>query len=107
MKSGVELAAALDAAYPELADVAAVAPDPVYLVGGAVRDLLLGRGRADIDLVVEGDPHDLAAALGAEIVESHARFGTPESQPDAAVQHLAAAVFQGFPGVSGRTITVK
>jgi tRNA nucleotidyltransferase (CCA-adding enzyme) len=76
MKSGEELADALDAAYPELADVAAAAPDPVYLVGGAVRDLLLGRGRADIDLVVEGDPAALAAALGAEVVESHSRFGT-------------------------------
>ncbi|HEX3363329.1 MAG TPA: hypothetical protein VHS74_20195, partial [Solirubrobacterales bacterium] len=76
MKSGEELAEALDAAYPELADVPAAAPDPVYLVGGAVRDLLLGRGRADIDLVVEGDPAALAAALGAEVVESHSRFGT-------------------------------
>ncbi len=76
MISGEQLAEALAAAYPELADVAAAAPDPVYLVGGAVRDLLLGRGRADIDLVVEGDPRDLAAALGAEIVESHSRFGT-------------------------------
>jgi tRNA nucleotidyltransferase (CCA-adding enzyme) len=76
MKSGEELADVLDAAYPELVDVAAVAPDPVYLVGGAVRDLLLGRGRADIDLVVEGDPAALAAALGAEVVESHSRFGT-------------------------------
>ena len=33
----------------------AAATEPVYLVGGAVRDLLLGRGRADIDLVVVGD----------------------------------------------------
>ena len=64
MKSGEELAEAFAAAYPELAEVAAAAPDPVYLVGGAVRDLLLGRGRADIDLVVEGDPAALAAALG-------------------------------------------
>src|SRR6201996_6433463 len=76
MTSGDELAEALAAAYPELADVAAAAPDPVYLVGGAVRDLLLGRGRADIDLVVEGDPAALAAALGVEVVESHPRFGT-------------------------------
>jgi tRNA nucleotidyltransferase (CCA-adding enzyme) len=76
MKSGEELAEALDAAYPELADVAAATLDPVYLVGGAVRDLLLGRGRADIDLVVEGDPAALAAALGAEVIESHSRFGT-------------------------------
>jgi tRNA nucleotidyltransferase (CCA-adding enzyme) len=69
-------AAALAAAYPELAAVAAAAPDPVYLVGGAVRDLLLGRGRADIDLAVEGDPDALAAALGAEPLAAHERFGT-------------------------------
>jgi tRNA nucleotidyltransferase (CCA-adding enzyme) len=76
MTSGQELAEALGAAYPELATVAAAAPDPVYLVGGAVRDLLLGRGRADIDLVVEGDPEALAAALGAEPLAAHSRFGT-------------------------------
>ncbi len=28
----------------------------VYLVGGAVRDLLLGREPRELDLVVEGDP---------------------------------------------------
>jgi len=39
--------------------------------------------------------------------ETSARFGQPESQPTIAVQHLASAMFQGFPGVSGRTITVK
>jgi tRNA nucleotidyltransferase (CCA-adding enzyme) len=76
MKSGQDLAEALAAAYPELAAVAAAAPDPVYLVGGAVRDLLLGKGRADIDLAVEGDPAALAAALGAEPLVEHPRFGT-------------------------------
>jgi tRNA nucleotidyltransferase (CCA-adding enzyme) len=76
MTSGDELAEALAAAYPELAEVAVVAPDPVYLVGGAVRDLLLGRGRADIDLVVEGNPGALARALGAESLAAHSRFGT-------------------------------
>ncbi len=76
MRSGKELAAALTAAYPRLPRIAEVAPDPVYLVGGAVRDLLLGRGRADLDLVVEGDPAALAAALGAEPLAAHSRFGT-------------------------------
>jgi tRNA nucleotidyltransferase (CCA-adding enzyme) len=71
-----DLSAALASAYPELAAVAAAAPDPVYLVGGAVRDLLLGRGRADIDLAVEGDPAALATALGAEPLGAHERFGT-------------------------------
>ncbi|HXF32888.1 MAG TPA: hypothetical protein VN522_15365 [Solirubrobacterales bacterium] len=76
MTTGRGLSEALAAAYPELAAVADAAPDPVYLVGGAVRDLILGRGRADIDLVVEGEPAALAAALGAEPVVSHSRFGT-------------------------------
>ena len=50
-----DLAAALRSAYPELEAIGAAGAEPVYLVGGAVRDLLLGRGRADIDLVVVGD----------------------------------------------------
>ena len=37
-----------------------------WLVGGAVRDLLLGGTRADLDLVVEGDAAEVAALLGAE-----------------------------------------
>ena len=51
----------------------AAASEPVYLVGGAVRDLLLGRARGDLDLVVVGDAAALAARLGAELVE-HERF---------------------------------
>ena len=70
-----ELAQALREAHPELETVRAVARQPVYLVGGAVRDLLLGRGRADIDLMVEGDATALAAELGGANSE-HDRFGT-------------------------------
>jgi tRNA nucleotidyltransferase (CCA-adding enzyme) len=91
MTSEDELAEALTAAYPELADVAAAAPDPVYLVGGAVRDLLLGRGRADIDLVVEGDPAALARALGAEPLAAHSRFGTLKVDLDGHEVDVAAA----------------
>jgi tRNA nucleotidyltransferase (CCA-adding enzyme) len=91
MTSGDELAEALAAAYPELADVAAAAPDPVYLVGGALRDLLLGRGRADIDLVVEGDPAALARALGAEPLAEHSRFGTLKVDLDGHEVDVAAA----------------
>ena len=82
---------ALAAAYPELADLGAAAPDPVYLVGGAVSDLLLGRGRADIDLVVEGDPAALAAALGAEPRAAHSRFGTLKVDLDGHEIDIAAA----------------
>jgi tRNA nucleotidyltransferase (CCA-adding enzyme) len=46
-----------------------------WLVGGAVRDLLLGGTRADLDLVVEGDAAAAAALLGAE-TKAHERFRT-------------------------------
>jgi len=52
----------------------------VSLVGGAVRDALLGvRHGPDIDLVVEGDAIALARAVGLQLggsVIAHARFGT-------------------------------
>jgi tRNA nucleotidyltransferase (CCA-adding enzyme) len=46
-----------------------------YLVGGAVRDLLLGRSPRELDVAVEGDVDGLAAALGAPAT-AHERFGT-------------------------------
>ena len=47
----------------------------VYLVGGTVRDLLLGRDSFDIDLAVEGDAIEFARGLGGEVT-AHGRFGT-------------------------------
>jgi len=56
-----------------------------YLVGGVVRDLLLGRATKDLDLVVVGD----APAVGAEIARSapahyreHKAFGTASVEFD-------------------------
>jgi tRNA nucleotidyltransferase (CCA-adding enzyme) len=47
----------------------------LWLVGGAVRDLLLGGAVRDVDLAVEGDLDAVVDALGGS-VESHDRFGT-------------------------------
>jgi tRNA nucleotidyltransferase (CCA-adding enzyme) len=52
---------------------------PVYLVGGFVRDLLLGRENRDLDLVVEGDGPGFARRLAAELggtVRVHTAFLT-------------------------------
>lgn len=40
---------------------------PAYLVGGLVRDLLLGRENRDLDVVVEGDGPGFARELAAEL----------------------------------------
>jgi tRNA nucleotidyltransferase (CCA-adding enzyme) len=52
---------------------------PVYLVGGAVRDLLLDLPVVDVDLAVEGDgprtAHELATRLDGD-ASPHERFGT-------------------------------
>ena len=51
----------------------------LYVVGGFVRDLLIGEANLDIDLVVEGDAIPLAQRLAAQYggrVHTHARFGT-------------------------------
>jgi len=52
---------------------------PFYLVGGSVRDLLLGRRLNDFDLIVEGDAIPLARSLAARYggeVTAHTRFRT-------------------------------
>jgi poly(A) polymerase len=42
---------------------AALEGQPAWLVGGAVRDRVLGRSLTDLDLVVDGDPEQAARAL--------------------------------------------
>ena len=47
----------------------------VYVVGGAVRDLLLGGQPVDLDLAVEGNAASVAERLGGSVAV-HDRFGT-------------------------------
>jgi tRNA nucleotidyltransferase (CCA-adding enzyme) len=66
----------------------------LYLVGGVVRDLLLGRTNLDLDLVVEGDAINLAHRL-ASITQgkllTHPHFGTAKLQWDKWSVDLATA----------------
>ena len=62
-----------------IAAVARAERVPVYLVGGYVRDLLLGRENRDLDLVVEGDGPAFARGLGKALdapVRIHEAFLT-------------------------------
>jgi len=64
-------------------EIAASQGQGLYLVGGVVRDLLLGQTNLDLDLVVEGNAIELAHQL-AEInqakITTHPRFNTAKLQ---------------------------
>ncbi len=63
----------------EAARLAATLGVPLFLVGGGVRDLLLGRPAPDLDLTLEGDGVAFAERLGRRLgaqVRSHPAFGT-------------------------------
>lgn len=53
--------------------------DGVHLVGGTVRDILLGEQSFDVDIAVEGDAIALARAIAKQLhgrVRAHEQFGT-------------------------------
>lgn len=60
---------------------AVTADDDVWLVGGAVRDLLLGVEPHELDLTVVGDSTALAERIGP-VVARHERFGTVQVEPE-------------------------
>jgi tRNA nucleotidyltransferase (CCA-adding enzyme) len=79
---------------------AALDGDPrVWVVGGAVRDLLLGGAPVDLDLVVEGDAVEVArrlcAALGGSLT-AHDRFGTASVAAGGHVYDLATARAEAY-----------
>jgi tRNA nucleotidyltransferase (CCA-adding enzyme) len=66
----------------------------VWVVGGAVRDLLLGRAPVELDLVVEGDAHAVARRAAERLggaVRVHDRFGTATVRGRGTAFDLAAA----------------
>lgn len=68
---------------------------PIYIVGGFVRDLLLERPSPDFDIVVEGDAIQLCRALAQKYggrVVTHKRFGTSKWQISTPTTSLAAAL---------------
>jgi tRNA nucleotidyltransferase (CCA-adding enzyme) len=73
--------AELEHLAPVFEAVAAAAEpyDGVYLVGGTVRDILLGEPNFDVDVAVEGDAIELARRLADALegrVRAHTKFGT-------------------------------
>lgn len=81
-------------------DLARQRRENLYLVGGAVRDLLLRRANLDLDLVVEGDAPALARLVaqqwGGEVVV-HQRFGTAKLRQGELTLDLATARAESYP----------
>lgn len=76
----------------------------VHLVGGAVRDALLGGTPVDLDLVVEGAVEPVARRLAGHLggaVELHERFGTATVRAAGRTIDLAGARAESYarPGV--------
>jgi tRNA nucleotidyltransferase (CCA-adding enzyme) len=69
---------------------------PIYLVGGSIRDLLLGRERTDVDVAVEGDAAAIGRRLGGEI-RAHERFATATVHLDGAEIDLATTRSETYP----------
>src|SRR3954452_17640280 len=69
---------------------------PIYLVGGAVRDLLLGREPINLDIAAEGDAAALGRKLGGEI-KAHERFATATVHTDGLELDLATARTETYP----------
>ena len=67
----------------------------IWLVGGAVRDLLLGRQPRELDVVVEGDLRSLAAELGEATI--HERFGTAVVRGDGFTVDMARPRVESYP----------
>ncbi len=85
-----------------LAAVAEAAPEPesVFLVGGLVRDLLLGRSTRDVDLVVTGDGLAVAQRLGERLgvaVDAHDTFRTAECTFGTVRVDIASARRERYP----------
>ena len=69
---------------------------PTYLVGGAVRDLLLGRDRTDLDVVIEGDVSALEGAPGF-VLERDGLFLTGKLQLEDSEIDIAQARAERYP----------
>jgi tRNA nucleotidyltransferase (CCA-adding enzyme) len=92
-----DLGAAVSTAIPDLDRLREAAGGaPLYLVGGAVRDLLLGLPRSDVDVVVEGDAAEVSRRLGGEATE-HERFSTAKASLGELEIDLASARAETYP----------
>jgi len=104
----------LEPLRPLLEAAVEVAAGPVWLVGGTVRDLLLGQSLHDVDLVLPGDSAAAARRLADRLGGTFVPLGEPRGMarvilPAPASLHFDLTDFRG-PGLdadlAGRDVTV-
>jgi poly(A) polymerase len=114
MSSAAELERALAESPAIRAARDALAPaEGVWIVGGAVRDALLGREVTDVDLAIDGDPADAARAVGRAAdghpFELSGEFATWRVQARERPWHVDVAAIRGGSieaDLGGRDFTV-
>jgi tRNA nucleotidyltransferase (CCA-adding enzyme) len=84
------------AAIADIAPLVAAFAGDVYLVGGAVRDLIIGREFIDVDLAVDGEPSQLAAGIG-NVEPAETKFGTSSVQRGGYRYDLARTRRESYP----------
>lgn len=87
---------------PELLALAAERPEEVELVGGAVRDILLGRSPRELDVVASDDAQALALALAERLgpssqVVCHERFNTAVVRSEGVEIDVASRRAESYP----------
>lgn len=91
----------LKAVFVQCSKIAAKNDFKLYLIGGMVRDLLLGNESLDVDITVEDDAiefaHILEKEIGAKISSVHESFGTVKININGQKIDLASTRSESYP----------
>jgi tRNA nucleotidyltransferase/poly(A) polymerase len=91
----------MDVFVDEIAGIARAAGIDIYLVGGAVRDLVLGRGSSDLDFLVAGDPLFFARQAADRLKGSFILLDEENSVARVAVKRDSLLYTFDFTGLAG------
>ena len=77
---------------------------PAFLVGGAIRDDLLGRATDDVDIVIDGSPHEVGPELAAALKGRLVSFDVPRDMVRIVIASGSTSVDMDVAKMVGDTI---
>ncbi len=77
---------------------------PAYIVGGSIRDALLGRSTDDIDIVIEGSPHEVGPEIASALHGRLVSFDVPRDMVRLVVASRSTTVDIDLAKMVGDTI---